>query len=584
MKSPTAKSLLAPYIGLALALATTLSSNAQTDSTVLGLPTRVENEQTEVQQKRVEEVRQQDDAVLQLRDIQASLSTKKSALSRLQKQAPRASSAEVSKLETEIANLSNEIELLEKTFEQVAIGGVDLSVFGVEKEEFDWREELVLIVKPLIENVKGLTEKPRKMESLRRVIQGNSKALKTTIEAEKSIETMLAMASDKGVESKLENLRSQWQRRAEDLEREIQLARYQLDSLQGKNTPWIEIFKSGAYSFVNGRGLTLLLSLLAAVSVWLLMRGLLWITRKRSQETTDRSTKTYYRLAAYAYRLLTVVLISVAVLMVFYLRQDLLLLAITAVILFGAVLALHRVLPTYVTEGRILLNMGAIRERERVIYRGVPWEVKSINMFSSFVNPELRGNLKIPISQMHDMISRPSFGEDWFVSSEGDWVLDADNNPLQVIKQSVDMVELQDLNSVSFSVPTADYFCRGYANLSRTEFFRIALVFGIDYSTQTLDVAHIEESFARGIQAAFKDSPYAEHVLHVGCDFHSAGDSSLNYLMLTKFDPAAAQYYNRIKRQIQRACVKVCSDNNWPIPFPQMSVHLSQAKTKADPN
>jgi hypothetical protein len=50
--------------------------------------------------------------------------------------------------------------MLEKTFEQIVIGGVDLSLFGIEDEPFDWREELITVVKPVIENVKSLTEKP----------------------------------------------------------------------------------------------------------------------------------------------------------------------------------------------------------------------------------------------------------------------------------------------------------------------------------------------------------------------------------------------------------------------------------------
>ena len=39
---------------------------------------------------------------------------------------------------------------------------------------------------------------------------------------------------------------------------------------------------------------------------------------------------------------------------------------------------------------------------------------------------------------------------------------------------------------------------------------------------------------------AFHDTPYEKYVLFVSSDFESAGDSSLNYLMLTKFKPEAA--------------------------------------------
>jgi hypothetical protein len=81
---------------------------------------------------------------------------------------------------------------------------------------------------------------------------------------------------------------------------------------------------------------------------------------------------------------------------------------------------------------------------------------------------------------------------------------------------------------------------------------------------------------------AFHDTPYEKHVLSFSSDFESAGDSSLNYLMLTKFKPEAAQYYNKIKCRIQRACVNVFSENDWGIPFPQLSVRIPESSPKSE--
>ena len=36
-----------------------------------------------------------------------------------------------------------------------------------------------------------------------------------------------------------------------------------------------------------------------------------------------------------------------------------------------------------------------MREAERVIYRGLPWRVESINMYTVLRNPELHGVLRI---------------------------------------------------------------------------------------------------------------------------------------------------------------------------------------------
>ena len=520
---------------------------------------------------------QQAEAVLQLREVQATLKLKLAEREQLLEKTNNAEEVDAEALRLELQQLDSELELLERTFEQIAIGGIDLSVFGAEEEKFNWREELVLIVEPLIENIKGLTEKPRKIESLRRIISEKSAAKLTSNDAIKSVKRLKEEASLKPVVAKLDGIQSDWMGRVEDLDREIQLAEYQLESLQGKNVRWFDILKQGALDFATGRGLTIVLTLLAGAVVWAFMRFLLWLIRIRASESHDRSSKTHYRLAAYAYRFLTAILIAMAIMMVLYFRQDLLLLAVMVIVFFGAALALKNLLPKYITESRLLLNMGSVREKERVIYNGLPWQVSSINVHSRLINPEIRGALRLPIGLMHEMVSRPGSDEPWFPSSEEDWILDETGDPVRVVQQSVDVVELQDLNSVTRFMPTADYYRAGYPNLSRAEVFRISVVFGIDYATQKEDLEAIEAAFKQGITDACKGTPYEEFLLEVGSEFHSAGDSSLNYLMLTRFKPEAAQYYNRIKRRIQRACVMVCNQNDWGIPFPQLSVHLPES-------
>jgi small-conductance mechanosensitive channel len=149
-----------------------------------------------------------------------------------------------------------------------------------------------------------------------------------------------------------------------------------------------------------------------------------------------------------------------------------------------------------------------------------------------------------------------------------------------VVRQTVDIVELRDLNSITSSMPSAEYYQAGYANLSRAEKFRVVTVFGIDYATQSENVADIEKAFKDGVQESLNDTPYAESIVRLNVDFHSAGDSSLNYQVMAEFKPEAARYHNRIKRRLQRACVMVCNEQGWGIPFPQVTVHLPDSETK----
>jgi hypothetical protein len=244
-----------------------------------------------------------------------------------------------------------------------------------------------------------------------------------------------------------------------------------------------------------------------------------------------------------------------------------------AILLFGLALAFKNLLPRYIAEGRLLLNIGAVRERERVMYRGIPWRVTSINMFCQFTNPKITGSLRVPIAELHDLVSRPTSAKDWFPSSEGDWILDHDENPLQVLTQGVEMVELQDLDRMTHRMATSDYYAAGFRNISAGKQFRVAVRFGIDYSHQVLNTEEVCASFKRGIEKNFEAAPFADDVEEVRVEFDEAAESSLNYVMFAFFKPTAARHHNRIKRRIQTACVAVCNANDWIIPFPQLTLH-----------
>ena len=516
------------------------------------------------------------DAIDQLTDILKSISEKREQIDKIESQMKSASDPEKRDLNNELSVVLNEIDGLNSSFEQIAIGGIDLSVFGVEEKQLDWRQELVTIIKPLLENLKSLTEKPRKIESLRRVIDQKKRALTASESAISKIEKLAQASSNSQLKKRLNISLEEWNYKVEELGREIQLAKFQLESIERRNVSWLQTLKENISAFIEGRGLTLLVLIVSISTALFLMRGALWLIRKRVVNTNKNGDKPYYRLAAYGYKLLTAVIVVMTIIIVLYLRQDVLLLAITFVVLFGLILTLKNLLPKYITESRILLNMGSIRENERVMYRGVPWRVSSLNVHSIFENPKINGKIRIPISQMHEMKSRPNNGDPWFPSSVGDWVLGTDGNPEQVIRQSVDTVELRDLNSIAYTTPTSTYFEAGFPNITRAGSFRIALRFGIDYATQKIDPTKIEQAFIDGMKQAFDESEMREYVKDLNADFDSAGDSSLNYLLLATFDSDGAKFYNRIKRRIHRACVEVCNQNDWNVPFPQLTVHTDQ--------
>ena len=56
--------------------------------------------------------------------------------------------------------------------------------------------------------------------------------------------------------------------------------------------------------------------------------------------------------------------------------------------------------------------------------------------------------------------------------------------------------------------------------------------------------------------------------------------SSLDFDVLADFKGSAAERYQKISRAIQRICVDVCNENDWEIPFTQVTVHQASAASQ----
>ncbi len=67
-----------------------------------------------------------------------------------------------------------------------------------------------------------------------------------------------------------------------------------------------------------------------------------------------------------------------------------------------------------------------------------------------------------------------------------------------------------------------------------------------------------------------------KELLNLRVEFQSAGASSLDIVVIADFKGSQAPIYNRLRRAIQRWCVDACTENNWDIPFPQLTVHKGE--------
>lgn len=510
-----------------------------------------------------------------LSTIAQSLHEKRKERKALQQQLAIATEEDEKKdLQLLIDELKSTINQLNHSFEQIIIDGLDLDPFSdVSSQPFDWKEELILATKPIIDALKDLTEKPRKIEKLRgdiELLQEQRNLIELALDAMARFQPDTMNQSTK---TEFESVAKKWLQRQADNVQDLEIARFQMTSLEEKNKNWWHSLKIGMVNFVQGRGLTLTIAIVAALSVWLLMRGLLWLYQKKLISPSRRNS-IQTRLTGYAYRILTGLLVMLTVLVTFYHANDFLLLTLAIIILIAVILSFRHLLPHYINEARLLLNIGPVRIGERITYNGLPMQVRSINVDSLLRNPDLKGIVRLPLSVLEDMVSRPDIDEPWFPCRAGEYVMLPDGRFGEVIEQTIELVLLQIKGSlVQFTA--ADFFRLNVLNLSRQGFV-VVVTFGIDYQHQAHCLNEVPTRLHEALERALAQAEFSNKIVSLLVEFKEANTNSLDYLIVVNCKGEAAGLYFTINRLIQKTCVEVCNRERWVIPFTQLTVHQGE--------
>lgn len=514
--------------------------------------------------------------VRRLLAVKQALEAKLEQLRNLVEQLQSADEAERQKITLQIQALRETVAQLTQSFETIAVNGINLrNQENAEQNKLSWRDELLEVARPILESLKEATKKPRRIEELRRTIGQLEQQLDDARKANQSIAQLDISEVPPLVAEGLNKLAAVWRERSQDIERSLELSRSELDELQVQKIDVLGTLNDITREILLGRGLTLLIALLTAILVWLAMRALRHVVKAWRPATPSSDHAAKVRLVLYGYHLLTIALITLSVLSVFYVRGDLLLLSLAIVTLVMLTLGAWRFLPRYVREARLLLNIGVAREGERVIYQGLPFRIARLNLNSELLNPELEGSIRLPLAGLALLNSRPRTDEDWFPSSAGDFLLLPGGDYAQVLQQTIEQVRLKVMGSI-VRYASAEFLQLNARNLSR-EGFGVVVVFGIDYQHQAISLNEVPQRFKSGLLAAFERSDYGEDLQNLVVEFKSAGASSLDYLVYATMNGRSAVSYFAIGRLIQQTCVDICNHEGWVIPFTQVTLHQADA-------
>ncbi|MFC7337225.1 hypothetical protein ACFQY0_08550 [Haloferula chungangensis] len=486
--------------------------------------------------------------------------------------------------EEEKAELGEELDAqrerylqLRGNFRTLASGIEESSYQSTAKENISWQENLEDIIAPISNGVRELTSGPREMEALRNDLRLWSERKKMSDAALERIGKLQAVATQSSIEEELNSTQKIWEDRADEAASRVQVLTQQIEERE-KNSPttWNAI-SSGIKGFWKSKGLNLVIALVVSLLVFFGVKGLYRQLIRVSPMHRKKKNGLAARGADLMVEAASVLLAILAAVLVFYLRGDWLLLAISIIFMVGIGWTSKRAIPPYVEQIKMILNIGSVRQGERLVYDGIPWKVDRLNFYCDFSNPELAGgNLRLPVRDVMPLHSREADPkEPWFPTRCDDWVNLSDGVYGKVVNQTPEQVVVLILGGSRKTYETSAFLELSPENLSRG--FRVSTVFGIDYSHQKIATTEVPELFQSRIEEALYELMDREVVKSVKVEFSSAGASSLDYQVMADFTGEMASRLNLLRRLIQKTCVDVCNEQSWGIPFTQITVHQAPA-------
>lgn len=481
-----------------------------------------------------------------------------------------------------IEELRNARKELNKDFEVIASRINKDDLFENNDAEMNWLDELKDLTMPLLQAVHEISEKPRRIDKLKARITLLKLKIAKYQEANANIILLLNSQSSEhppdqkvlqAYQKQLKKLESKYN--PEILMLNLSEAERSLSQIQTKKVSVLGAVGESLNNFLKERGKNLFIASITFLGLWW---GLLRIYGALNQHPFifNRLNPQLRRLVKTVANIFIVIVCALASLISLYLLDDWLLLSIAILFIMALAWTSRQLIPGLLKELRIIMNLGTVREGERMIWKGVPFYVKEIGLYTTLVNDQLEGGMiRMPVGELNGQHSRPVVdSEPWFPTQKGDWIFLDDGTYGRVERQTMEQVTLYNYASLKY-YPTSDFLSQKPRNLS--EGYRLVVKFGLDYGTQSRVCNELPKLFEEGLKKYltyyYNKEPSVITSLHV--NFESAGASSLNLIVLIKVNGLYGEDYYPLKWDVNKYLVQICNDNNLVIPFTQMTVSLT---------
>ncbi|MDA8792495.1 hypothetical protein N9N67_04570 [Bacteriovoracaceae bacterium] len=444
-------------------------------------------------------------------------------------------------------------------------------------------EELQYLLEPVLNSLKRASQRPRKIEKIKKQLED----VKDKIDILEDTQTSLTNYKDVEIEEKdkkvinLTNSISSSKKIIEVMRSDLLLKKedLQFQLLKLKNTgSLIEEISKMSRGFLRTKGKNLFLSLLAFFSLlWVFNLGkpkVLKYSAKFLHTIDDDGPHWAIRSIRVLYSFFAIFLSTLFAILLLYILNDWLLVTISVIIFGGVIWSTRNYLPQYVEQFKLLLNVGSVREGERIVYDGIPYLVKGIGIYCKIINPFLYGGeLRVHSKTLLEIYSRPiKKKEPWFPTKTGNWVSLNDGTNGEVVMQTPETVILKLIGGEKKFYHSKEFLGMTPINLSENG-FTIEIIFGIDYTHQPGITLDIHNLFEKELKRFIDKEIAASKVLDFKFEFAKANSSSLDFRFALKLIGSLAGKKWSLERKFQAKLVDLCNENQYVIPFNQLTVH-----------
>ena len=449
----------------------------------------------------------------------------------------------------------------------------DLSLLRANKPEpFNLQKEIFSLLEPALKEMKHATSDVRQKSKLREQITYYEQREPVTKEALENIAKLNRTTKNKKIKKVLKKMNKNWGKQLVFIQSELQAKRLQLAKIEAQRVSFAEQSESYFRDFFQRRGWTLIQALLAIFVVLIVSQLIHKLITRTIKGYRAEHRSVHLRVTDLLHRFFTYLFVIIGPLIVFYLEEDWVLFSLGILLLISIAWTLRSVVPRYWGQLELFLNVGPVREGERLMLNGIPWKVKNINMYSILENPVAGLSQRVDIDELVDLRSRPvEMGEPWFPCKRGDWVHLNDGIRGKVLGISIEFIQLIQRGGAVITYTMSDFLALSPKNVSKN--FRIKETIGISYSLQRQSTNEIVEILKMTLNKRAIEEGYKEDMHNINVEFELAADSSLNLVVIADFKGSVADIYMRLRRSIQRWCVDACTENGWDIPFPQLNIH-----------